>query len=153
MHAFNTQTPADVKTIYGIPLQTQLGRWSLTCLALLGHGLRTGTVAMTLLTPRQTVAVIPRITMADLRSVRNATPLEYAAMKRGAFTVEALHKEQLGNRRRLSDAALKKIMVEQGLDRVLAMLDELTVPSKTNGHAVPANDNGNGVTMPEQLSL
>ena len=105
---------------------------------------------MTQFTPRQTVAVIPRITMADLRTVRNATALEYAAMRRGALSVEELHKQQLGNRRRLSNDALKKLMVEQGLDRILDLLDQLTIPSKANGHAVP---NGNGVTMPEQLSL
>ena len=109
-------------------------------------------MALTRTMPRQTVAAIPTISMALLRTVRRATPLELEAMKRGRYTVEALHKEQLANHR-MSDAELKRTMLHEGLDRVLALLDELTRPGKANGHAA-ANDNGNGgVAMPAQLSL
>jgi hypothetical protein len=140
-------------TCFGDRLQAQLERWSLTNLTLLGTDLQTGEAALTRTTPRQTVAVIPRITMAMLRAVRLATPLELAAMRRGDFTVEALHQEQLANKR-LADTTVDKTLLEIGLDRVLASLDRLTAPV-TNGAVVPANDNkGNGgVAMPVQLSL
>lgn len=83
-----------VKPVCGQTLQAQLGRWSPTCLALLGHGLMTGEYAVTATTPRQTAALVG-VSMAFLRTVRQATPLEQAAMKRGELTVEELHREQL----------------------------------------------------------
>lgn len=145
-------------TVFGTRLQSAiaLGAYSPTRLALLGHELQTGEVALTQTAPRQTAAVLPTITMALLRTVRRAGPADIWAMKRGDLTVEALHKEQLANHR-MSDAELKQIMVREGLDRVLALFDELTGPGKTNGHdaAVASNDNGGsgGVAMPAQLSL
>jgi hypothetical protein len=149
----NGTGPAVKRIICGAKLQraVALGTYSPTLLALLGHDLRTGEVAITVTTPRQTAA-LTGLPMTLLRTVRRATALELCAMKGGRYTIGALHAEQLGNRRRLSDAALKKIMVEQGLDRILAMLDELTVPSRANGHAND-NANGNGVPTPVQLSL
>jgi hypothetical protein len=143
------------RLLSGVKLQLNLPTLSATFQAILGLELQTGAVALTHTTPRQTAALLP-VPMVFFRTVAAATPLELAAMRRGDFTVEALHKEHLANRR-MSDTELKRILLREGLGRVFDMLDELTRPAgKTNGHATDhANDNdGNGgAAMPGQLSL
>jgi hypothetical protein len=157
MAIFNGSAP-QVKgtffTCYGDRLQAQLNRWSLTNLALLGRDLETGEAVLTRVTPKQATAVIPRLSMALLRTVRQAAPLELTALRRGDFTVEALHREQLDNKRP-SDAEVDRTVLEIGLDRVLASCDRLTAAPMTNGangSAQPANDNA-GAALPAQLGL
>jgi hypothetical protein len=158
MAIFNGSAPqvkGTLWTCYGDRLQAQLNRWSLTNLALLGHDLETGAAVLTRTTPKQATAVIPRLTMALLRTVRQASPFELAAMRRGDFTVEALHREQLDNKR-LSDAEVDRAVLEIGLELVLASCDRLTPPplmtNGADGSAQPANDNA-GAALPAQLGL
>jgi hypothetical protein len=155
MAIFNGPAPQVKGTFWtcnGGRLQAQLNRWSLTNLALLGHGLETGEAVLTRVTPKQATAVIPRLTMALLRTVRQASPPELAAMRRGDFSVEALHREQLDSKR-LSDAEVDRAVLEIGLTLVLASCDRLTAPPlMTNGSVQPANDNA-GAASPAQLGL
>jgi hypothetical protein len=148
------------RLIFGERLQRKLPALSPTFRALIGLELQTGVSAVTYTSPRQTAA-LTQVPMVFSRTIAAATPLELAAMRRGNFTVEALHKEQLANRH-LTDGAVDKLVVEIGLDRVFAALERLTRPATNgavvpNGHdpVLPANDNeGNGgAAVPMQLSL
>jgi hypothetical protein len=148
------------RLIDGVKLQLKLPTLSATFRALLGHELQSGAVAITHYSPRQS-AMVTESPMALIRAVGKATPLELFAMQ-GVLDIEAAHRQQLANKRR-TDAVVDKILVEIGLDRVLAALERLTRPA-TNGAAVPtnghdpapaANDNaGNsGAAIPVHLAL
>ena len=149
------------RLIDGVKLQLKLPTLSATFRALLGHELQSGAVAITHYSPRQS-AMVTESPMALIRAVGKATPLELFAMRKGVLDIEAAHRQQLANKRR-TDAVVDKILVEIGLDRVLAALERLTRPA-TNGAAVPtnghdpapaANDNaGNsGAAIPVHLAL
>jgi hypothetical protein len=134
--ALETIHPVDVKTVSGVTLQRHLAlrTYSPTMLALLGHSLQVGEIALTRTTPRQTAA-ITTVPMALLRSVRRATPAELAWMRHGGLTVQAVHEAQLLKARR-SDEAVEQFITEVGADRIWMALDRLTSPEKS-----AANDN------------
>ena len=133
-----------VKPIWGAQLQAQLGHWSQTALALIGHELQTGEAALTCATPRQTAALVG-VPMALLRTIKKAMPFELAALKDGRYTVGALHKDQLANKPPINDVDIDRFIERAGASRVFDGLDRATRPGRTNGHAA-ANDNtgGNG---------
>jgi hypothetical protein len=148
----NAFDPGVKRIICGAALQRALAArsYSSTALALVGYCLQTGVYAITCTTPKQTGPLVG-VPMALLRTVRQAKVDEYMALRSGAMTVEALHKEHLNNRRP-TDADIDEFIAQAGANRVLDGLDRATRPNKepaANGHA---NDNA-AVVGPVQLSL
>jgi hypothetical protein len=149
------------RLIDGVKLQQKLPTLSTTFRALLGYELKSGTVAITRCSPRQ-AAAITESPMALIRTIAAATPLDLSAMRTGLLDVETVHRGLLSNQRR-TEAAVDALVIEIGLDRVLASLDRLTRPPtkgaavRANGHDLPisANDNdSNGVALaPAQFAL
>jgi hypothetical protein len=64
----------------------------------------------------------------DLALIAQASPLEYAALKRGDFTIEALREQHRQQRRRRTPQAIRKFLAEADAARVLAEIDAMTRP-------------------------
>lgn len=140
-----------VKWVLGTKLQQELarGRWSQTALALVGHCLQTGEMALTCTTPRQTTNLVG-VPMALLRTIKKAMPFELEALRDGRYTIGALHKDQVANKPPINDADIDDFVARAGVERVF----DGCVRAASNGHAAAVNDNGSGyAAMPVQLSI
>jgi hypothetical protein len=124
--------------VIGTKLQRKLRRMTKTARALLGAELMAGPMQFT---PRQASRFV-EVEMKFIRAALGATPDEWYALKFGYLSIENLYARQLAARP-FSPKKIKKFIAAAGADKILAEIDEMTMPANAaaNGHT---NINGNG---------
>ena len=100
-----------------------------TRLALLAWDLHHGEVSSSGL-PRRKAARLLGVPERDLCLIENATELEYAALRRGNFTIEALREQHRQQCQHPSDAEIDKLVERIGVGKMLDALDRATAPTR-----------------------
>jgi hypothetical protein len=143
-----------VKRVVGTKLQRRLTTMPRTFAALLAESMTAGEVVVGHFAQRQACKLTgarPR----DLQVIRNATPFELAAMRKGDLDIDTVRKSQLANKP-VSDKKLRTVIQHAGVERVFGVLDELTAPTTNgtvvspNGHAATGG-NGSAITTSAEL--